>query len=388
MQHEKSGLPDTSFDEIPSLEGFIHQDDKPARIERAKEFIKNKFPKVDFAKLGPIGFGKKSGNVGRIVSFGSRGGENKIFRDNGDGLLKSFTDRFKTSLGPEAESLIAQDNEEIRETRQSLREAASQLKEVEKLSSEREKAAQEVKDLRTRLEQTQARIDALHDEQGSTVESESELRRLQQLRKNLKTDFDNAKKEVAALQKQAKNTAKERATVDKLRKEIYEKERERNTLEEGLNSTKTLDDLTEQEAELQKQNEQDREIIRNQDTSPSEREAAEGRVEERQEELARLRTQIEERERALPLRERIKEIFKKYGVTVAAIFVAAGATIGVVIGVITNALKATGKALGNGLKDLGQKQAHFCLDCSDRLFLSSSKLLVRPSVFWRSTPGY
>ena len=93
---------------------------------------------------------------------------------------------------------------------------------------------------------------------------------------------------MAALQKQAKNTAKERATVDKLRKEISEKERERNTLEEGLNSTKTLDDLKEQEAELQKQNEQDRGIIRNQDTSPSEREAAEERVRERQEELARL----------------------------------------------------------------------------------------------------
>ena len=103
--------------------------------------------------------------------------------------------------------------------------------------------------------------------------------------------------------------------------------------------------------------EQDREVIRNEDTSPSEREAAEGRVEERQEELARLRTQIEERERALPLRDRIKEIFKKYGVTVAAIFVAAGVTTGAVIGTITNALKVTGKALGNGLKDLGKKTA-------------------------------
>ena len=57
-----------------------------------------------------------------------------------------------------------------------------------------------MKDLRARLNQTQAKIDALHDEKGSTVESESELRRLQRLRKNLKTDFDNAKKEVAALQ--------------------------------------------------------------------------------------------------------------------------------------------------------------------------------------------
>ena len=238
-----------------------------------------------------------------------------------------------------------------------MRESERQLKESEKLSFEIEKTAQEAQDLRTKLDQTQAKIDALRDEQGSTLESESELSRLKQLRKNLKTDFDNAKNEVAALQKQAKNTAKERATIDKLRKEISEKERERNALEEGLNSTKTLDDLKEQEAELQKQNEQDREIIRNENTSPSEREAAEGRIEERQEELARLITQIEERERALPLRERIKEIFKKYGVTVTAIFVAAGVTIGAVIGAITNALKATGKALGNGLNDIGKKTA-------------------------------
>ena len=356
LQHERSGLPDTSFDKIPSLEGFTHQDDKLALLKRAKEIIKNKFPKVDFVKLGPIGFSKKPSNKTTVVSFGSKGGETEIFKKDKIGLLKKFTDKFKTSLGPEAESLIAQDIEEIRETRQSLREAESQLKAAEKLSLEREKALQ-VQDLTTRLNQTQARIDALHDGQGSTLESKSELRRLQQLRKNLKTDFDNAKKEVAALQKQAKNAAKECATIDKLRKVISEKERERNALEEGLNSTKTLSDLKEQEAELQKQNEQDREIIRNEDTLPSEREAAEGRVEERQKELARLRIQIEERERVLPLRERIKEIFKRYGVTVTTIFLAAGVTIGAVIHVITNALKATGKALGNGLKDLGKKTA-------------------------------
>ena len=89
----------------------------------------------------------------------------------------------------------------------------------------------------------------------------------------------------------------------------------------------------------------------------SDKQAAEGRVEERQEELARLRTQIDERERALPLRERVKEIFKKYGVTVTAIVLAAGVTIGAVIGAITNALRATGKALGKGLKDIGSKVA-------------------------------
>ena len=72
----------------------------------------------------------------------------------------------------------------------------------------------------------------------------------------------------------------------------------------------------------------------------------------------------------------------------AAIFLAAGVAIGAVIGAITNALNATGKALGKGLKDLGKKQLHSSLDCSDRLRVSSSKLQVRPSVFWLSTPGY
>ena len=189
MQHEQSELPETLFDEIPSLGGFIHEDDKPALVERAKEFIKKRFPRVDFGKLGSINFSKKPGNE-TIVSFGTKGGETDIFRKDGKGLLKKFTDKFKTALGPEAESLIAQDNEEIREHRQRLREAEKQLRDAEKLASEREKATQEVQDLRTRIDRTQASIDQL----GSNVENESELRRLQQLKKNYQKDFENAKK--------------------------------------------------------------------------------------------------------------------------------------------------------------------------------------------------
>jgi len=130
---------------------------------------------------------------------------------------------------------------------------------------------------------------------------------------------------------------------------------ERNTLEERLNDTKTLDDLKEQESELQRQNEEDKAIIQDENASPSNKEAAEGRVAERNEELARLQTQIAERERAWPLLERITEIFKKYGVTDTAILFAAGVTIGAVVGSITNALTSTGKALGKGLKHIGQK---------------------------------
>ena len=48
-----------------------------------------------------------------------------------------------------------------------------------------------------------------------------------------------------ALEKQVKNKEKERAKVDKLRFDLAVKEKERNTLEERLNTTKSLDELNE-----------------------------------------------------------------------------------------------------------------------------------------------
>ncbi len=57
--------------------------------------------------------------------------------------------------------------------------------------------------------------------------------------------------------------------------------------------------------------------------------------------------------------------------TVTAIFLAAGVTIGDVIWTITNSLKAIGKALGNGMKGVGSKVASALpgLICSIMSFL-------------------
>ena len=148
-----------------------------------------------------------------------------------------------------------------------------------------------------------------------------------------------------------------REKIGLLEASISKEEIKRNALEERLNTTKSFDALKEQESHLQRQNEEDRAIIEDEMTSPSDKEAAEERVAARNEELARLQTQIAEKEAAMPLRERVKEIFKKYGVTATTIFLAAGVTIGAVIGAITNALKKLGTDLGNGLKTLGAKAA-------------------------------
>ena len=61
---------------------------------------------------------------------------------------------------------------------------------------------------------------------------------------------------------------------------------------------------------------------------------------------------IEER---LTLRQRIKEIFKKYGFTAFAVMTAIGTVIGVIIANLKAGLTKVAKGVGNGLKELGGK---------------------------------
>ena len=115
--------------------------------------------------------------------------------------------------------------------------------------------------------------------------------------------------------------------------------------------------MKEQEIHLQRLNEEDQDIIQDEMATSLDKEAAEERVAARNQEIARLQTKIAEREATMPLRERVRKIFKKYGVTVTAIFLAAGITIGAVVGAITNALKSVGNQLANSLKTVGAKAA-------------------------------
>ena len=61
---------------------------------------------------------------------------------------------------------------------------------------------------------------------------------------------------------------------------------------------------------------------------------------------------IEER---LTLRQRIKEIFKKYGFTAIAVATAIATVIGVIVSNLKAGLTQVAKGVGNGLKELGKK---------------------------------
>ena len=109
--------------------------------------------------------------------------------------------------------------------------------------------------------------------------------------------------------------------------------------------------------ELQESIREDEEIANNENEQPSVRERAREKIAEKREQINALENEREELEERLSLREKVKNIFKNYGFTVTAVFLAVGTVIGVIVNSLTKGLKTVATGVGNGLKDLGKKIA-------------------------------
>ena len=386
---EQSGLPDTSYEETPLLSRSIRDadierrlaalredpltgiinttqmmdasinplslEDRAEQIKRVKKLIKSQYPNANFKNL-PIAFSTKKPMD--IVALGPKGGETKIVLNDGSGLQKSFLNLtyVKRALGPPGREIINQADAHIIKRQKELqkereKEEADSLTQQQNLKSKDE----EIQGLAQRIEKEEAKIDQLKENQEPGYEEE--MKRKEQLIKNLEKDLKTKQKEKKELEKKSKNKKKRQEKIDQLQSSISEEERKRNELEKNIYSPKTFDSLKEEMVYLERLNEEDQAVIQDEMAPSLDKEAAEERVAARNEQIARLQTQIDEREAAMPLRERVREIFKKYGVTVTAIFLAAGITIGAVVGAITNALKSMGNQLANGLKTVGAKAA-------------------------------
>ena len=109
--------------------------------------------------------------------------------------------------------------------------------------------------------------------------------------------------------------------------------------------------------ELQKSIREDEEIANNENEQPSVRERAREKIAEKLEQIDAIENEREELEERLSLREKVKNIFKKYGFTVAAVVLAVSTVIGVIVDSLTKGLKTVAAGVGNGLKELGKKIA-------------------------------
>ena len=109
--------------------------------------------------------------------------------------------------------------------------------------------------------------------------------------------------------------------------------------------------------ELHKSIGEDEEIANNENEQPSVRERAREKIAKKLEQIDALENERDELEERVSLREKVKNIFKKYGFTVTAVFLAVGTVIGVIVDSLTKGLKSVATGVGNGLKELGKKIA-------------------------------
>ena len=91
------------------------------------------------------------------------------------------------------------------------------------------------------------------------------------------------------------------------------------------------------------------------DAGPSQRENIVRDIEQQRDERENMERENEAIEERMPLRDRVKSIFKKYGFTAFAVLSAVGAVIGVIVSNLKSGLSRLGKGIGNGFKALGKK---------------------------------
>ena len=354
--HEMAHLPQEQSgggETIPEAPEYTDFEDKPTLLERFREQIKARFPKVDLSKI-PLGLCTRKGLVDKVVALGKRGGEVSIFKEDGN-ITKAFESQFGPFLGSSAENIIAEDNTALQDTQRRLDEAQQAEARLNAKAQKQEQETQKRQRKETQLEQINQRIDNMVNEGGTEMERQMETDRLKRESAKLTRDIKEAKKQEKGYAQTAKEQDKVAKEVERLKRQYENQRQKRDTAEATLNRTKPLDELEREREELKRKIEEDRRIMNDKDATPQQRMVAGERFSENTDELARLDPQVQEREEALPLRERVKNIFKKYGWTLQAVALAVGIVLSALALAATNGLKAGTKALGNGLKDIGQK---------------------------------
>ena len=348
MGEEGEGIP-----LLPKYTDFVPPEEKETLINRFKAFIKAKRPTVDFSKM-VIALGKQKGNEGKAVALGPKGGETVIFKQDNTFTAK-FSQQYSGALGSPAENIIAEDNTALQDTQRRLDEAQQLEARLNAQAQKQEQETQERQRLETQLEQINQRIENMVNEGGTEMERKMETDRLKRESAKLARDIKEAKKLEKGYAQTAKAQDKAAKEVERLERQYENQKQKRDTTEATLNRTKPLDELEREREELKRKIEEDRLLMNDKDATPQQRMVAGVRFSENTDELARLDPQIQEREQELPLRERVKNIFKKYGWTLQAVALAIGIVLSALALAATNGLKAGTKAIGNGLEAIGKK---------------------------------
>ena len=224
-----------------------------------------------------------------------------------------------------------------------------QKKQLEQKADEKQKLSRDMDSLTNEIRDVDEQKRELEDAHGP-LDTEA-IQKLKDDKRALEAKKKTIKQQLSQLQKDITQYNKIQEEVDQLRHDTGELDQHLNELRAKEETLKPLDELKQEVEELETKIAEDKRVIEDENTSPSERAAAEARLLENEAELDRINTEIEVRERQKPLLERVKDIFKKYGWTLQAIFVAVGVILSVIALTVKKGFKYGTKVVEQKLKN-------------------------------------
>ena len=352
LSPEKQGTSDeTSF--TTGFDQGVTTQDRMVRYELVDEFPNMSLTEIEFRyKEAP-----KSGGAVIEVKYHTSDKWYRLYTQSKGGDQKTLNTalpkQIKQALGKSTTEAINETNATLKTLEQQEKTEEKQLRQTQSAAEEAQHLKQEMSTIRNRMQDTANQIQEIENAQGP-LDSDA-IQKLKDEKSQLKKEHKIKRKELNALAKAAGQARKLQQELNKTRLRKGETERRLGELKARKDDSQPLDGLKQRAEELNQHITEDLRLIEDENTSPSEREAARERLAVRNEELETLNEEIEARERQRPLLERVKDIFKKYGWTLQAVALAVGIVLSALALAATNGLKAGTKAIGNGLKAIGQK---------------------------------
>ena len=241
------------------------------------------------------------------------------------------------------------------ERERNLREIVEKTNRKKQLEEEAAQEGQELRqdldNLRNQIRRLDDEIRELEDKAGSW--DEEAIQKLKDEKRAFEAEHQRKKAQLDQANADAKTALQLQVEINDIKLANRDIERQINKL--GIKVAKPLEELEQEKAALEERLAKNKRVLEDENASASEREAAQKEVEQDERALERVNEDMEREEQKLPLRERVKKIFKKYGWTLQAVALAVGIVLSALALAATNGLKAGTKAIGNGLKAIGKK---------------------------------
>ena len=272
-------------------------------------------------------------------------------RFNSQRLNPEIPPDLRAALGESAEDQATTLQQERDANRREIVQKRNELVQLEETAQRVQETRQEMDAQRNQIRQLDTKIRELEDKAGPL--DEETIQRLKDEKRAFEAEHQRKREQLDQANADAKTALQLQVEINDIKLANRDIERQINKL--GIKVRKPLEELQQDKNDLEKKLAENKQVLENENASASEREAAKTQVEQDERALERVNEDLEREEQKLPLRERVKNIFKKYGWTLQAVALAVGIVLSALALAATNGLKAGTQAIGNGLKTIGQK---------------------------------